>query len=215
MSNNRFVHEEAYRGKNFEKRLAEFNIVICGAGTIGSNLAETLARQGYQRLTLIDMDRVEEHNINTQIYGASDIGAVKVEAACNRLYRDTGVEVGFFNKELTDKTAKKFLKGADLIIDAFDNKASRQLLQDWSRKNEIACLHAGMFEDYGEVVWDEAYKVPDDQTEGDVCEYPLARNLAMFVVTILAEEITNYCLADEPRKWNRTITLKDMKITPY
>lgn len=215
MANNRFLHEEAYRGEDLVEKLSRVNVVICGAGTIGSNLADTLARQGFRRLTLIDMDRVEEHNINTQIYGEGDIGAVKVEAARNRLFRDVGVEIEAFNKELTDKTARKFLKGADLIVDAFDNRASRQLLQDWSRNKGIPCLHAGMFEDYGEVAWDQAYKVPEDQTEGDVCEYPLARNLAMLVVTMAAEEILDFCLADKPRQMSMSVTLKDMQVRSY
>lgn len=214
MSNKRYVHEEAYRGEGFAEKLSSVNIAICGAGTVGSNLADTLARQGCRSLRLIDMDRVEEHNINTQIYGESDIGALKVEAARNRLFRDVGIELDVFDKELTDRTVRKFLRGADLIIDAFDNRAARLLLQTWSRDKNVPCLHAGLFEDYGEVVWDEKYTVPQD-VDGDVCEYPLARNLAMLVVSIIAEEILDFCLAEKPRKACWSVTLKDLQIKPY
>jgi len=121
MSNKLFLHEEMYRGKDLVDKLSKFQIAICGAGTIGSNLIDTLARQGFQHMMLIDMDRVEEHNINTQIYGKSDVGALKVAAAQNRLYRDIGVAIEVSNKELTSKNIQKLLKGHDLVVDAFDN----------------------------------------------------------------------------------------------
>ena len=47
-------------------------------------------------------------------------------------------------------------KDAQLVIDTFDNSASRRLLQNHCRAHGLACLHAGLFADYGEVIWDEA-----------------------------------------------------------
>src|SRR5881227_2029453 len=100
-------------------------LTLCGAGALGSLLADNLARQGFRQLRVIDRDRVEEHNVGTQIYGASDIGAWKVEVLRQRLFRATGIEIEALRKELGERTARTLLQGGGLVIDAFDNSASR------------------------------------------------------------------------------------------
>jgi len=214
---NKFAHEESYRGKNLVDRLSEKLIVICGVGALGSNLADLLVRQGFSNLRVIDMDRVEDHNINTQLFGDRDVGDLKVAATMNRIFEDTGVEIDTNNKKLTEKTVKSMLKGADLVIDVFDNTESRRILHEYCKDNDISCIHGGMFEDYGEVAWNDNYSVPPDPPEDavDVCDYPLTRNLVMFVITILAEEVVNFCLEKKPRFKSWAITLKDMKIGSY
>lgn len=211
----KFAHEEAYRGDDLVARLAKTQIVICGAGALGSNLAETLVRQGCTSLRVIDMDRVDTHNVNTQVYGDADHGALKVNALKNILFRAVGVEIDTQGKRMTKSNVKKFLKGAGLVLDTFDNSESRRLVHDYCVANKIPCLHAGMHADYGEAVWSEAYTVPQDVTEGDVCDYPLARNLVTFVVTVAAEEVLDFCLSDSPRRGNWAITLKDLQVRPY
>jgi len=206
---NRFLHEELYRGEGELARLAETRLTICGAGALGSNLADNLARQGFRLLKLIDRDRVEEHNVGTQIYGFSDVGAWKADVLRNRLFRSVEVEVEAITKELDERTARKFLKGSGVVIDTFDNSASRLLVQEECRALELDCLHAGLFEDYCEVIWDERYRVPGD-TEPDVCEYPLARNLVLLAVTLVSETLLQYVLRGE--RINRSATLRDFAV---
>jgi len=203
-----------YRGQDLVKKLGNKLIVVCGGGALGSNLIENLARQGFSNLRVIDMDRVEEHNLNTQTFDVSDIGAKKTAAIQNRIYRAVGVDVDAVDKEMTSGNIKKFLKGAGLVVDVFDNTKSRQMIQDYVRKNDIPCLHAGVNADYGEVVWDDRYTVPNANQEGDVCDYPLARNLSMFIVMITSEEIINFCMGEGVRA-SHSFTLKDLKIGSY
>ena len=80
------VHERHYRGVSLDKARG-LRVVLCGAGAVGSNLADNLARQGFGALRVIDRERVEGHNVGTQIYGQSDVGVWKVEALRNRLFR--------------------------------------------------------------------------------------------------------------------------------
>lgn len=206
----KFHHEEIYRSKDLVKLLGATKIVVCGAGALGSNLVDNLTRQGFSNIVVIDMDRVESHNLNTQIWSEADIGGMKADVLKNKVFRNVGVEIESINKELTASTAAKFLRKASLVVDAFDNSKSRQLLQDEVRKQKIPCVHAGLFADYGEVVWDESYKVPGD-VEGDVCDYPLARNIIMLTISVLSEEILNFCLKKTNRR-NLSITLRDLKI---
>lgn len=170
---------------------------------------ETLARQGFPNFKVIDKDRVDTHNVNTQIYGLRDVGALKVDALKNRMFQNVGVEIEAVNKELNAGNAKTLLKGASLVVDVFDNSASRKLVQDECRAKKIPCIHAGLFADYGEVIWDDTYRVPKDSDQ-DVCDYPLARNLVMFVTHILAEEILDFSFAKKPRIGRWSFTLKDL-----
>jgi len=86
----KFHHEAIYRGADSLAKLAGLQVTLCGAGALGSQLADNLARQGVQHLRVIDRDRVEEHNVSTQLYGESDVGAWKVEVLRQRLFRATG-----------------------------------------------------------------------------------------------------------------------------
>ena len=214
MANSKFHHEEIYRGKEAVQKLGDTLVVICGAGALGSNLAEGLVRQGFTKLRIIDMDRVEEHNLNTQTFDEADVGAKKATAVQSRAFRAVGVDIDAVDKEMTSGNIKKFLKGAGIVVDVFDNMDSRQMIQDYCRSKKVPCLHAGVNADYGEVVWDEKYRVSNANQEGDVCDYPLARNLSMFIVLIASEEIVNFCLEEGERR-SHSFTLKDMKISGY
>ncbi len=111
-------------------RLADARIVLCGAGALGSHLAEHLLRQGARQMTVIDFDRVEQHNLGTQSYEEGDIGALKVDALRARCYRATGVEIVVVSQPLTERNAAKRLRHADLVLDTFDTSAARRLVTD-------------------------------------------------------------------------------------
>jgi molybdopterin-synthase adenylyltransferase len=206
-----FHHEAIYRGADQIARLADLRLTICGAGALGSHLADNLARQGFRQLRVIDRDRVEEHNVGTQLYGESDIGAWKVEALRQRLFRATGVEIEALRKELTDRTAKTLLADVGLVIDVFDNSASRRLVQEHCRALQLPCLHMGLYADYGEVIWDERYRVPHD-VPGDVCDYPLARNLVLLVVAVASELVVQSTLSGVRQDYS--VTMRDFAVRP-
>jgi molybdopterin/thiamine biosynthesis adenylyltransferase len=208
----KFHHEQIYRGADLLARLAALRVTLCGAGAVGSNLADNLARQGLANLRAIDHDRVEEHNVSTQLYGESDVGAWKVEALRNRLFRATGVEIDTVRKELAAQNAKQLLRESGLVIDAFDNSKSRQLVQDHCRASGTPCLHVGLHADYCEVIWDEHYRVPRD-VAGDVCDYPLARNLVLLAVAVASEAVVRFAGNGARDGW--TATLGDFAVTPW
>jgi len=205
----KFLHESLYRGADVIALLGKPQVTICGAGAIGSHLTDNLARQGFQRFRVIDCDRVEEHNVNTQLYGAADVGAWKVDVLRNRLFRAVEVEIEVVAKRLIDRNARSLLKGSDLVVDTFDNSASRQLVQDHCRQLSIDCLHVGLHTDYCEAIWDEQYRVPQDG-EGDVCEYPFARNLVLLAVTLASESLLRYVVTQE--QLSRSATLGDLTV---
>jgi molybdopterin-synthase adenylyltransferase len=206
----KFHHEELYRGADLAAKLAAVRVTLCGAGALGSNLADTLARQGFRQIRVIDRDRIEQHNVSTQLYGEGDVGAWKVEVLRSQLFRDTGIEIEAINKELSDRTVAKYLKDAGVVLETFDNSASRRLVKDHCQHTGIACLHAGLFADYGEVIWNERYRVPDDVGQ-DVCDYPLARNLVLLTVAVATETLLRYLDSGATDNWS--VTLRDFAIS--
>jgi hypothetical protein len=68
----------------------------------------------------------------------------------------------------------------------------------------LPCLHVGLYADYGEVIWDAGYRVPND-VAGAVCDYALARNLVLLVVAIASEVILRFVLDGAQQNWSATL----------
>jgi hypothetical protein len=62
---------------------------------------------------------------------------------------------------------------------------------------------------YSEVIWDPGYKVPSDVND-DVCDYPLARTLAVITAAIAAETAMRFIMRGETQSF--TFTFRDMKV---
>lgn len=211
MSNDRFLHDRIYRGEQFEKFPIP-HIVICGMGTLGSNLLDNLIRQNITNLAVVDDDRIEPHNLGNQIWKSENIGQKKVDSAASHAYTVVEAEIKTFGKRLDAKNVKKVLGDADLVIDGFDNTLSRTLVKDYCTKANIPCLHIGLAADYCEVVWNDKYKVPADSNE-DVCDYPLTRHISMVAVVLASEQIIAWISGSELK--NSCFTLKDFKRNDY
>lgn len=209
---NLFHHEQIYRGKDTLAKIKNFPLVICGAGAIGSNLTENLVRQGFGNLTVIDKDRIEDRNINTQVWTKRDIGALKVNALRFRIFEIVGIDIKTFISTFSVKNRARLISPRAFVVDAFDNSLSRQLLKDFCLKAGIECLHIGFSGDYGEIIWNEDYRVPDDKGEDD-CDYPLARNLIMLLTGVASEVIVRFVVSGEKRSY--TVTLGDFKVEEY
>ncbi|MDM8539930.1 ThiF family adenylyltransferase [Desulfococcaceae bacterium HSG9] len=206
----KFFHERLYRGDAFIKQMGQLRLTVCGAGAVGSHLVNNMVRQGIISLTVIDFDRVEQHNIGTQIYTENDIGLFKVEALQSEMFRAAGVEIKAVRQKLIERNIRKWLKNADLVVDGFDNHISRKIVTEYCREAAIDCLHVGLSADYAEIIWNENYIPPLDTDTEDVCDYPMARNLIQFAVALASEAIVRFVMAG--RKEDYSFTLNDLKI---
>lgn len=204
-----FFHEQQYRTPAIMQQIKNYPVTICGAGALGANLTENLARAGFGRLRVIDRDRIEDRNLSTQPYYRSDVGAFKAKILANTLYRAIGAKVEAKTKELTAANVTQLLKDSALIVDVFDNSIARQAVKNYADYTRVLCLHAGLASDYAEVIWNDAYRVPSGSND-DVCDYPLARNLVMLTVVVACEAIVSCITTGEQR--NFSITLKDLSV---
>lgn len=169
---NILIHEEKFRGEKLLKKMAEQSFIICGAGAIGSNLINNMVRQGFNKFSVIDYDRVDSHNVSTQLYDRKDTGQLKVCALKFKIFNAVGVDILAIPKKIEQSNVEKLLKGDAIIVDGFDNSESRKLITEYAIAQKRACLHVGMYQSYAEIVWNQFYRVPNPVKGLDVCEYP-------------------------------------------
>lgn len=217
----RLTHETAYRGAKTMARLANTRIVVCGAGAIGSHLAMTLARMGAKTLYVVDFDRVEDKNLQSQIYNTADVGSLKCHALRNRIFAAVGVEIETEAKKLDETNVKKMLRGAGVVVCAFDNAKSRGIVHDHCTRLCTPEIQVGLSGDdhsFGSVIFGHAYKVPPDSDETPPCDYPLSLPLVMMTVAVAAEAVV-HAIASLPARetliggWH--ITGKDFAVGQF
>ena len=83
----------------FQPEKDDSRIHIVGCGSVGSTVAENLARCGVTKFTLWDFDTVEPHNLANQMFRQQDVGRLKVDAL-----KDILCDI---NPELADSVSAK------------------------------------------------------------------------------------------------------------
>ena len=124
-------------GKNAISKLKKSTVMVVGCGAVGSFAIESLARSGVGHLVLIDFDKVEESNINRQLFALdSTVGKNKVDVAKQRIIDiNPMIKVDVFNM-FFDETTKLNIK-PDFVIDAIDTVQSKIALYKWCFDNDV------------------------------------------------------------------------------
>ncbi|MEO2168130.1 MAG: ThiF family adenylyltransferase [bacterium] len=119
---------------------------IVGIGGLGAPAAALLARTAAAALTLIDDDNVDLSNLPRQpLYGKSDIGRSKVEAAAAGLRRhNPHLELRTHAERLTAASADRLLADADVLLDGTDNLDTKIHLNEIALRRHIPLVHAGV-----------------------------------------------------------------------
>ena len=143
------------------------NILYCGAGALGSH-ALYAGRDLPHSLAAIDFDRVETKNLVSQWFVKQMIGKNKAAALKVQLLNFYGVKLRDYTVRLTCDNVATILPEYDLIVDCFDNAASRRLIQEFVREHDIPCVHAGLAADaaFGTVRWDSDFVIDSEDVPG-------------------------------------------------
>lgn len=110
-------------------RLGDSHVAIIGCGGLGSNVAAMLLRCGVRTLTLIDFDRVEESNLNRQLFFRDQLGKVKVGALAETLRRiEPGATLRLVHECVTADTLMHAVGKADVVIEAVDRAETKAMI---------------------------------------------------------------------------------------
>ena len=120
-----------------QKKLLRSNVLIVGAGGLGSPIAIYLAALGIGTIGIVDKDNVEISNLSRQIiFATNDIKKSKSLAAINKLRKiNPDIRLRSFNKKLSIKNISQIAKNFDLIVDGSDNFRTRFLINNYCLKN--------------------------------------------------------------------------------
>jgi hypothetical protein len=121
-------------GEQAQSKLARLKLGVVGVGSVGSVVAECLARIGVQHLTLIDYDRVERHNLDRLLHAhVSDASAagLKVDvigAAIERSATAANPTIEKLPFAVTEDDGFKQALDCDILFSCVDRPWARHVL---------------------------------------------------------------------------------------
>ena len=119
-------------GKTGQQALKKAKVLVIGAGGLGCPVLMYLSGAGVGRLGIVDHDKIAVSNLHRQVlYGFSQVGEFKAEAAVNRL-KDLNpyIVLNAYTQRLSSENAVDLIDQYDVVVDATDNFPTRYLIND-------------------------------------------------------------------------------------
>lgn len=106
-----------------EDKFRNLNVIILGAGAIGTHLLWNLISIGIKNVTIVDYDIVERSNLNRQLfYGYNDIGLKKVIALKKQIDKKfPNVNLKIIDAKIFSVESLNIIKTYDFVFKAFDS----------------------------------------------------------------------------------------------
>jgi sulfur-carrier protein adenylyltransferase/sulfurtransferase len=143
-----YFKEADYYQKNLYSPLKNKSVLVVGAGGLGHSVLIGLAGAGVGKLTIVDPDEIEIHNIHRQfLFSPHLVGEKKALVAQARLrelnpYIQIEAICDFFHPQMI---------GHDLVIDCTDNMFSKFEIHDASLKAGVPLISAGIYRSEGTI----------------------------------------------------------------
>jgi len=129
-----------------QERLKAANVIVVGAGALGSPVALYLAAAGVGRIGIVDDDAVELSNLNRQpLHFTPDLSLMKADNAQVKLAAlNPDVLVEAYPARLDAQNADAIVLGADLVVDCSDSFETRYAVNDACCAHGIPLVEAGV-----------------------------------------------------------------------
>ncbi|GAV23031.1 HesA/MoeB/ThiF family protein [Carboxydothermus pertinax] len=131
-------------------KLNKANILILGAGAIGTHVLWNLVAMGIKKITVVDFDVVEESNLNRQLfYCYDDIGKYKVEVLAEKIKKlDPQVELIIYKEKISSvQDIEKYIANKTLVIKSFDTpENATEWVNEVCVKYKIPYISGGFLE---------------------------------------------------------------------
>jgi len=140
-------------GAEAQARLGKSNVLVVGAGALGTGIAETLTRCGVGRIVIVDRDYVEWSNLQRQqLYTEEDASSrmPKAAAAKARLQNiNSDITIEAHVLDVRAEELESLVHGMDLIMDGTDNFDTRLIINDIAQKHRIPWIYGACVGSYG------------------------------------------------------------------
>src|SRR5256714_1732688 len=164
-------------GPEGQQKLLNAKVLCIGAGGLGCPISLYLAAAGVGTIGLADVDVVSPSNLQRQVlFGISNIGEDKVEAAAKRL-RDLNPDCNIIPHKtiVNSSNVLELIKDYDIIIDGTDNFPTRYCVGDACVIAKKPNVYGSIFRFEGQVtVFAPHLKNPDTGEAGPCyrCMFP-------------------------------------------
>ncbi len=144
----RFKRTVTVWGKENHANLARLRVGIVGLGSVGSIVAETLARMGLQHFTLIDFDEVQQHNLD-RLLGATekDLGKLKISIAERQIRQSAtanSLDIRTVPYSLAEEEGYLAALDCDAIFSCVDRPRARHILNHMAYGHFIPVIDGGI-----------------------------------------------------------------------
>ena len=146
--------------------LREKTVLVAGLGSVGSYVAEQLARSGLGGLALLDPEPVEAANLSRTVYGVGDVGRPKTEALARRLLSvSPSLRVALHPVRvdgLAPAALDALVRGSDLVVAATDDPGAQRALDRFAYARGRPAVFVGLYAgaDGGEVILTAPERTP-------------------------------------------------------
>lgn len=110
-----------------QSKITDCKLLVVGAGALGNEILKNAALLGFQKVLIIDLDRIEESNLSrTVLYREHDLGQFKSQVAA-RGYKSlsAGAEVQALHLDVVHGVGLGVFAWSDVIIAGLDNREAR------------------------------------------------------------------------------------------
>ena len=138
-------------GSKCQRDISGLHFGIVGVGSVGCVIAETLARIGVERISIMDPDRIEAHNLDRLLYASKeDIGRLKVDLVSRHARRSATAEkfeIHSYSSAIQDERVFAVAVDCDILFSAVDRPLPKDLLNHLAFAHCIPVVSGGVFID--------------------------------------------------------------------
>ena len=146
--NETLIRTVAAWGDDAQADLERLRVGIVGLGSVGSMVAESLARMGLQKLVFVDFDRVELKNLDRLVTATeADVGRFKVEVAAERVRAvATAPELDLraVPEKISNPDAYRTALDCDILFSCVDRPHPRHVLNFLAYSHLVPVIDGGI-----------------------------------------------------------------------
>lgn len=199
-----------------QERIAASNVLIVGAGGLGSPVITYLAAAGVGHIGVVDGDIVELSNLQRQVvFSTSDLGRKKAVAAGERIKEiNPDVRVEVYDEFLSLENAGDLIGQYDFVCEGSDNYATKLLVNDTCVKKGKPFTIGSLSRFEGQVMthtdgsacWRCLYGAAPEQSEKEPVELGVLGSVPGIIGAVEATEAIKFIVGSGKLLTNRLLS---------
>lgn len=110
------------------EKVRKEKVLVIGAGALGNEVCKNLLLSGYQKISIVDMDKIVKSNLNRCIFFTEEDAEekrYKAEVIAEKMKKlEKSAEIKFFIKRI-EELPENFISSHNLVLGCVDNVATR------------------------------------------------------------------------------------------